>query len=206
MISLHVVHPFLKNDILNLASHFVSCGYLEGNGVFYVFFEDNKGRTKVVIDEIVATWFETWIFVKCQIWASAIEWCWSSSVLGENVHGLGWKSLGANLVTHYQWRSWPGPILAFLSGDHYLGGQCDIASLVASLHDVNWWVFDLYIFDCLHSINILNSSYYLLFDFIYVGAIKNLMSPPIWSTSCTRSRMSVSSHSCTLRTLYQRMT
>jgi hypothetical protein len=45
MISLPVVRPFLKNDVLNLASHFVSYGYLEGNGVFYVSLEDNEGRT-----------------------------------------------------------------------------------------------------------------------------------------------------------------
>jgi hypothetical protein len=58
-----VVRPFLKNDMLNLASHFVSYGYLEGNGVFYVFLEDNNGRTKAVTNEIVATRFENWISV-----------------------------------------------------------------------------------------------------------------------------------------------
>jgi hypothetical protein len=66
MISLPVVRPFLKNDVLNLASHFVSCGYLEGNGVFYVSLEDNEGRTKAVIDEIIATWSESWISVNAE--------------------------------------------------------------------------------------------------------------------------------------------
>jgi hypothetical protein len=60
MISLLVVRPFLKNDILNLAAHFVSCGCLEGNGVFYVSMEDNEGRTKAVSEEIVASWSDNW--------------------------------------------------------------------------------------------------------------------------------------------------
>jgi hypothetical protein len=60
MISLLVVRPFLKNDILNLAAHFVSCGCLEGNGVFYVSMEDNEGRTKAVSEEIGASWSDNW--------------------------------------------------------------------------------------------------------------------------------------------------
>jgi hypothetical protein len=56
----------LKNDVLNLASHFVSCGYLEGNDVFYVFLEDNEGRTKAVTDEVIATWSESWISVNAE--------------------------------------------------------------------------------------------------------------------------------------------
>jgi hypothetical protein len=66
MISLPTVRPFLKNDVLNLASHFVSYGYLEGNGVFYVSLEDNEERTKAVTDEIIATWSESWISVNAE--------------------------------------------------------------------------------------------------------------------------------------------
>ena len=51
MITLLVVCPFLKNDVLNLASYFVACGYLEDNGVFYVSLEDNEGKTYLVTDE-----------------------------------------------------------------------------------------------------------------------------------------------------------
>jgi hypothetical protein len=49
MISLLGVRPYSKNDVLNLASHFVSCEYLEDNGVFYISMEDNKRRTKAII-------------------------------------------------------------------------------------------------------------------------------------------------------------
>jgi hypothetical protein len=66
MISLPVVRPFLENDVLNLASNFVSCGYLEGNGVFYVSMEDNEGRTKAVTPEIVASWSEAWTTVNAE--------------------------------------------------------------------------------------------------------------------------------------------
>jgi hypothetical protein len=65
LVSLLFVH-FLKNDVLNLASHFVSCGYLEGNDVFYMFLEDNEGRTKAVTDEVIATWSESWISVNAE--------------------------------------------------------------------------------------------------------------------------------------------
>ena len=66
MISLPIVHPFLKNNVLNLASHCISCGYLEDNEVFYVSMEDNEGRTKAVTNEIVATWSENWAFVNAK--------------------------------------------------------------------------------------------------------------------------------------------
>ena len=60
MISLLVVCPFLKNDVLNLASYFVAYRYLEDNGVFYTTLEDNEGKTYSVTDEIVASWFQNW--------------------------------------------------------------------------------------------------------------------------------------------------
>ena len=36
MVRLPVIRYFLKNDVMNPAAHFVACGYMEGNGVFYV--------------------------------------------------------------------------------------------------------------------------------------------------------------------------
>jgi hypothetical protein len=36
MVYLLVVRFFKKNDVMNLASHFVSCGYVKGTGVFHV--------------------------------------------------------------------------------------------------------------------------------------------------------------------------
>ena len=61
MVSLPVVRLFLKNDVMNLASHFVSCGYMEGNGVFYVAIENDEGKTMEVTSAIMSTWSENWM-------------------------------------------------------------------------------------------------------------------------------------------------
>jgi hypothetical protein len=61
MIALLVVRPFLRNDVMNLASHFVSNGYMEGNGVFYVALENHEGKTAEVTSEIEASWDPLWI-------------------------------------------------------------------------------------------------------------------------------------------------
>jgi hypothetical protein len=138
MISLPVVRPFLKNDVLNLASHFVFYGYLEGNGVFYVSLEDNEGRTKAVTDEIIATWSESWIAVNAEfehllqsdadlrVFSGKMFMVWDGnhrlqawlSIINED-HGLD--------------RSWHFSVESII-----LVVNGDVASLVASLHDVNW--------------------------------------------------------------------
>jgi hypothetical protein len=138
MISLPVVRPFLKNDVLNLASHFVSCGYLEGNGVFYLSLEDNEGRTKVVTDEIIATWSESWISVNAefehllqsdadlQVFLGKMFMVWDGN------HRLqAWLSIINE--DHSLDRSWHFSMESII-----LVVNGDVASLVASLHDVNW--------------------------------------------------------------------
>jgi hypothetical protein len=54
-VPLPVVRHFYKNDVMNSATHFVVCGYMEGNGVFYVALENNKGKTMDVIPYIRAS-------------------------------------------------------------------------------------------------------------------------------------------------------
>jgi hypothetical protein len=56
MVLLPVVRPFLKNDVMNLAVHFVACGYKEGNGVVYVTLENNEGKAVDVTPDIMASW------------------------------------------------------------------------------------------------------------------------------------------------------
>ena len=60
MLFLQVVRPFLKNDVQQIASYFIKCGYIEGNGFFYVAIEDNNGFTTKVADEIVEKWSPQW--------------------------------------------------------------------------------------------------------------------------------------------------
>jgi hypothetical protein len=60
-VPLLVVRPFLKNDGMNLAAHFVACGYMEENKVFYVALENNEGKTMDVIPDIMASWSNNWV-------------------------------------------------------------------------------------------------------------------------------------------------
>ena len=50
MISLPVVMHFLKNDVMNLAVHFIAYGYMKGNWVFYVALENNENKVVDVTD------------------------------------------------------------------------------------------------------------------------------------------------------------
>ena len=60
MMRLPVVRPYLKNDVSQLATHFMFDGYMEGNGFFYVALEDNHGHTNDVIPTVVAKWSSEW--------------------------------------------------------------------------------------------------------------------------------------------------
>jgi len=53
----------LKNDFKNLAAHFVTCGYIEENGVFCMALENNEGKTIDVTSE-------NYYFVECQLGAN----------------------------------------------------------------------------------------------------------------------------------------
>jgi hypothetical protein len=55
MVSLPILCPFLKNDVMNLAAHFVACGYVEENGIFYIALENNEGKTMDVTLDIIAS-------------------------------------------------------------------------------------------------------------------------------------------------------
>jgi hypothetical protein len=55
MVLLHVVRPFLKNNVMNLAAYFVACGLMEGNGIFYVALENNEGKTMDVTPDLMAS-------------------------------------------------------------------------------------------------------------------------------------------------------
>jgi hypothetical protein len=58
---LHVMRPFLKNNVMNLATHFVACRYMEGIRVFNVELENNEGKTMDVTPNITASWSDNWV-------------------------------------------------------------------------------------------------------------------------------------------------
>jgi len=41
---------------MNLATYFVTCGYMEGNGVFYEVLENNEGKTIDITGDIIKSW------------------------------------------------------------------------------------------------------------------------------------------------------
>lgn len=61
MVSLLIVHIFLKNDVIHLANYFVSCGYMERSDVFYVAIENNEDKIIVVTSDIISTWSDNWV-------------------------------------------------------------------------------------------------------------------------------------------------
>ena len=60
MMPLLVVRPYLKNDVSQLATHFMIDGYMEGNGFFYVACKDNHGHTNEVTPTVMAKWSLEW--------------------------------------------------------------------------------------------------------------------------------------------------
>ena len=61
MISLQAVRPYLKNDVMNLASHFLTNGYLESNGIFFVALENHEGKVVTVTKDVTDTWSPHWV-------------------------------------------------------------------------------------------------------------------------------------------------
>ena len=57
---LPVVRQFLMNNVSQLATHFMSDGYVKGYGFFYVALEDNQGHTNDVTPSVVVKWSTEW--------------------------------------------------------------------------------------------------------------------------------------------------
>ena len=61
-----VACPILKNNVINLVAYFVTCGLMEGNGIFYVAFENNEGKTMDVTPDLKASQSDNWIQANAQ--------------------------------------------------------------------------------------------------------------------------------------------
>jgi hypothetical protein len=142
MISLPVVRPFLKNDVMNLAIHFVACGYMEGNGVFYVALENNEGKIVDVTPDIVASWSDKWVQANAlfeeelnsdddlRVFSGKMFMVWDGN------HRLqAWLPIINNEhkddpIWHYAVES----IILVVGGD--------IVGMLTALHKVNWYVLN----------------------------------------------------------------
>ena len=138
MISLPVVRPYLKNDVSQLASHFTSCGYMDGNGYFYVALEDNNGHTIDVTPSITAKWSQHWMEVNEDFEDSLKSdpdlkvFCNKMFMVWDGNHRL---------------QAWMPIIEEYHSDDinwHYkvecvvLDPRGDVPSVITALHEVNW--------------------------------------------------------------------
>jgi hypothetical protein len=138
MKSLPVVRPFLKNDVSQLATHFMIDGYMEGCGFFYVALEDNHGHTNDVTPSVVATWSPEWKEVNAEfekklladedlkIFSNKMFMVWDGN------HRLqAWMPIIENFHTHdINWH--------FCVEGVILDPKGDVPSVIAALHEVNW--------------------------------------------------------------------
>ena len=138
MISLPVVRPYLKNDVLNLASHFTKCGYMEGNGYFYVAIENNHGVSVDVSDSIKAQWSAEWIKVNDEF-ERMLQEDEDLKIFSQKMFQV-WDG-------NHRLQAWMPIIEQEHSGDiewHYsvesviLDPKGDIPSILTALHEVNW--------------------------------------------------------------------
>jgi hypothetical protein len=142
MVALPVECPFLKNDVMNLAAHFVACGYMEGNGVFYVALENNEGKTMDVIPQIMASWNNNWVKANVEFenelnsdddlraFSGKMFMVWDGN------HRLqAWLPIINN--EHKNYRTWHFAVECII-----LVVNGDIAQMLTALHEVNWFVLN----------------------------------------------------------------
>ena len=92
---------FKKNEVMNLAAHFVVCGYMEGNRVFYVALENNDGKIMDVTDNIIDSWSENWVRTN-DVFEKILQTDEDLKVFfWQNVHNMGRKPPFASLVAHH---------------------------------------------------------------------------------------------------------
>ena len=138
MISLPVVCPYLKSNVSSLGSYFISSGYMEGNGFFYVVGVNENGQSTEVSDEIMESWSPKWRQVNAEF-EKRLQGDEDLCVFS-NLMFMVWDG-------NYRLQAWLPIIEEFHKGDiswHYsvdsiiLDPKGDVPSLVTALHDVNW--------------------------------------------------------------------
>ena len=138
MMPLPVVRPSLKNDVSQLATHFMSDGYMEGNGFFYVALQDNHGHTNDVTPTVLSKWSPEWKEVNeefekklqadedLKIFSNKMFMVWDGN------HRLqAWMPIIEQFHAHdINWH--------FCVEGVILDPREDVPSVIAALHEVNW--------------------------------------------------------------------
>ena len=135
---LEAVRPRLKHDVAGLGAHFLSVGYMDGHGIFYVSLEDHQGKTSDVSEADVQSWSILW--------------------KEEN------KKFERKLLADPTWKQFSNKMFHVWDGNHRLGAWLpiinqdhgtdpawhysvessilvvgdEVAALTTALHQVNW--------------------------------------------------------------------
>ena len=138
MMALPVVRPYLKNDVSQLATHFMCDGYMEGNGFFFVALEDNHGHTNDVTASVLSKWSSEWKEVNeefekklladddLKVFSNKMFMVWDGK------HRLqAWMPIIEQFHTHDI--NWHFCVEAVI-----LDPRGDVPSVIAALHEVNW--------------------------------------------------------------------
>ena len=133
-----VVRLYLKDDVSQLATHFMTDGYMEGNGFFYVTLEDNHGYTDDVTPTVVAKWSSEWKEVNEEFEKNILTdddlnfFSNKMFMVWDGNHRLqAWIPIIEQLHTHVT--NWH-----FCVEGVILDPRGDIPSVIAALHEVNW--------------------------------------------------------------------
>ena len=138
MLPLPVVRPFLKNDVSQLATHFMNDGYMEGYGFFYVALEDNHGHTNDVTPSVVAKWSPEWKEVNEEF---------EKRLRADNDLKIFSNKMFMVWDGNHRLQAWMPIIEQFHSHDinwHFcvegviLDPKGDVPSVIAALHELNW--------------------------------------------------------------------
>ena len=138
MMSLPVVRSYLKNDVSQLAIHFMSDGYMEGNGLFYVALQDNHGHTNDITPNVMAKWSSKWKDANEEFENKLLEdddlkiFSYKMFMVWDGNHRLqAWMPIIEQVHTH-------DIIWHFCVEAVILDPRGDAPSMIAALHEVNW--------------------------------------------------------------------
>lgn len=136
---LAAVRTHLRNDVMALGSHFISTGYMDGHGVFYVALQDDEGRIHDVTTEDRRQWSPLWQKAN-DVFEEELkkEDCWQQfsgkmfHVWDGNHRLAAWMPIinrdhGNDPIWHYAVES----IVLEVEGQ--------VGPLLTALHQVNWY-------------------------------------------------------------------
>ena len=135
---LPVGRPFLNNYVFQLATHFMTDGYMEGCGFSYVALEDHHGHINDVIPSVVVKWSTEWKEVNDEF---------EKNLLGDDDLNIFSGNMFMVWDGNHRLKTWMPIIEQFHAHDmnwHFcvegviLDPRENVTSVLAAWHEVNW--------------------------------------------------------------------